>query len=173
MDPATETMTAEEHTAAALHAALDACLADDTAGHEKAKKMAKMIKAMHDDKPEAKSDGGEKSAESEGEKKEPAAEKKEEKSEEGGSKETAAKEEEKQEQARIHKELTDRFEQQSATISKLEKQLEEQGKITTRHEQALSARSDLKQTIAKVEEKAAKVTDLKKFWDPATVPATV
>lgn len=39
-------MTADDHTAAALHSMLDACLAEDSAGHEKAKKMAKAMKAM-------------------------------------------------------------------------------------------------------------------------------
>lgn len=45
MDNETE-MTADDHTAAALHSMLDACLAEDSAGHEKAKKMAKAMKAM-------------------------------------------------------------------------------------------------------------------------------
>lgn len=50
-------MNADDYTAQSLHSALDACLAEDTEGHEKAKKMAKLIKAMHEGKERA-VDGG-------------------------------------------------------------------------------------------------------------------
>ena len=49
-------MTADDYTSQSLHAALDACLAEDSEGHEKAKKMAKLIKAMHSGKEDEEKD---------------------------------------------------------------------------------------------------------------------